>query len=143
MRTLDQKLNCIKNVIINAQKHVKAGDPPRIYSQYVRYALNEFTDINFYISDNAKGMKRKDVIHEHVIPDSPVMSKLLALDPLSKESILDIIKRYYVICVITKEEDRLLNAAGLRSKMPEGWSDISDSVFARYQKVGLSISRLS
>ncbi|NWO06817.1 MAG: hypothetical protein HLX50_14305 [Alteromonadaceae bacterium] len=119
---------------------MKAGDPTRIYYQYVRYSLDEFRDINFYISDAAKGLSRKDVIHEHVIPHSIVMSKLLALKSLSNEDIMGIIKSYYVICVITKEEDKRLNAAGLRTKMPDGWDDKSDSVFARYQRVDISIS---
>jgi hypothetical protein len=47
-----------------------------------------------------------------------------------------------VICVITKEEDKRLNASGLRSKMPDGWNDKSGSVFARYQRVGISICGL-
>lgn len=39
--------------------------------------------------------------------------------------------------VVTVEEDRALNAAGMRSRMPEGW-DRRD-VFARYRAVGIEV----
>jgi hypothetical protein len=141
MRTTEQKIECLKKAIINSQEHIRAKDPTRVYSQYIRYALDEFSSINFCTSGAAKGLKRKDVIHEHVVPHSIVMNKLLTLKSLTSENIMSVIKKYYVICVITKREDRLLTAAGLRSKMPEGWDEETSSVFARYEAVGISIFR--
>lgn len=139
MRTIEQKLECIKKAILNAQEHIQAGDPRRVYSQYLRYALDEVSDLNFCVSKAAKGLKRKDVIHEHVVPHSVVMEKLLSLDPLTHETIMTVIKKYYVICAITKEEDKKLNNEKLRTKMPEGWDENNGSVFARYEKVGISV----
>ena len=139
IRTLEQKLECIRKAISNAQEHIRAEDPRRVYSQYIRYALDEVSDLNFCRSNAARGLKRKDVIHEHVVPHSIVMSKLLSLDPLTHENIMSVINKYYVICAITKEEDKKLNAAGLRSKMPAEWDEKNDSVFARYEAVGISI----
>ena len=139
MRTMEQKIECIRRVILNAQDHIQAGDPKRVYSQYVRYALDEVSGINFCRSVKAKGLKRKDVIHEHVVPHLIVMDKLLSLDKLTNENIINVINKYYVICAITKEEDKKLNAAGLRSKMPKNWNDESGSVFARYETVGIDI----
>ena len=52
---------------------------------------------------------------------------------------MSVINKYYVICAITKEEDKKLNAAGLRTKMPPEWDEKKDSVFARYEAVGISI----
>jgi len=139
-RTEEQKLTCIKRAIFNAQEHVRANDPTRVYSQYVRYALDEVLDLNFYTSIEAKGLKRKEVVHEHVFPHSILLKKLLSLNPLTNENIMSVLQKYYVICAITKDEDKRLNAAGLRSKMPDGWND-NDSVFARYEheEVGISI----
>lgn len=139
MRTMEQKIECIRRVILNAQDHIQVGDPKRVYSQYVRYALDEVSGINFCRSVKAKGLKRKDVIHEHVVPHLIVMDKLLSLDQLTNENIINVINKYYVICAITKEEDKKLNAAGLRSKMPKNWNDESGSVFARYETVGIDI----
>ncbi len=131
-RSLEQKIDCIRRVIINAQDHIRVDDPKRVYSQYVRYALDEIKDMNYYESEAAQGLQRKDVVHEHVVPHSIVMEKLLLLDPVTNERILAFVRKYYVICAITKEEDRRLNRNGLRSKMPEGWDGENDSVFARY-----------
>ena len=110
-----------------------------MYSQYIRYALDEISDLNFCTSESAKGLKRKDVIHDHVIPHSIVMNKLLSLKEPSNESIMKVIKKFYILCAITKEEDGLLNSAGYRSKMPDGWNEEKDSVFARYESVGIIV----
>jgi len=141
VRTTEQKLNCIKRVIANSQEHIQSGDPKRMYSQYIRYALDEISELNFYTSEKAKGLKRKDVIHDHVIPHSIVMEKLLSLDPPTNEKIMAILKRFYILCAITKDEDKTLNAAGLRSKMPDGWNEETDSVFARYEAAGILVMR--
>lgn len=139
----DEKIECLKKVILNSLEHKRSNDPIRIYSQYIRYALDQFKDINFYRSIGAKGLKRKDVIHEHVVPHSIVMNKLLTLDSLTNEKIESVIRKYYVICEITREEDRLLSAKGLRSKMPHGWNEEKDSVFARYEEVGIKFSKIN
>jgi len=139
MRTTEQKLECIRKAVSNSKEHIKAKDPRRVYSQYIRYALDEVSDLNFCVSNAAKGLKRKDVIYEHVVPHSIVMNKLLSLDPLTHKNIMSVLEKYFVICAITKEEDKRLNSAGLRSKMPEGWNEHNDSVFARYETVGISI----
>jgi hypothetical protein len=39
--------------------------------------------------------------------------------------------------VVTVEEDRSLNAAGIRSRMPEGWD--GGDVVARYRAVGIEV----
>lgn len=138
MEDLDRKIDFIRRVIINCKNHINLDDPKRTYSQYLRYALDEVSDINFCTSKNAKGLKRKDIIYEHVIPHSIIMEKLFSIDPLTNENILKVLRKYYIICAITKEEDRLLNAAKLRSKMPDGWNEETGSVFARYESVGIS-----
>lgn len=142
MRTIEQRLECLRKAISNSKEHIRADDPRRIYSQYIRYALDEFVDLNFYTSTKADGLvSRKCVIHEHVIPHSIVMDKLLNLNLLTDENIMSVLNRFYVICRITKDEDRLLNVNGLRSKMPDGWDEKTGSVFARYEKVGISFLR--
>jgi N12 class adenine-specific DNA methylase len=139
MRTMKQKIECIRKAILNSQGHIQAGDPKRVYSQYIRYALDEVSDINFCRSVAANDLKRNDVIHEHVVPHSIVMNKLISLENLTHENIESVIKKFYVICAITKEEDKKLNTVGLRSKMPKYWNDKSDSIFARYELAGIKI----
>jgi len=139
MRTRDQKLDCIRRVLANSKEHIRHGDPKRMYSQYIRYALDEIADINFCTSEQAKGLKRKEVIYEHVVPHSIVMDKLLALNDLRNEKIFKVIEKFYIVCAITKEEDKRLSAAGFRSKMPDGWNADTDSVYARYNAVGIVV----
>lgn len=139
MRTIEQKLECIRKVVLNSKEHIRCGDPKRVYSQYIRYALDEISYLNFCTSKKAKGLKRKEVIHEHVVPHSIVMNKLLSLETLSDENIMRITGKFYILCAITKEENELLNAHGYRSKMPDGWNEETDSVFARYKAVGIEI----
>ncbi len=139
MRTIEQKLECLKAVICNSQRHVRAKDPRRIYSQYIRYALDEFVNLNLCSSVEARGLARKHIIYEHVVPHSIVMDRLLSLNQPTNDELLSVIRKFFIICTITREEDKRLNAAGLRSKMPEGWNDKSDSVYARYDAVGISI----
>lgn len=141
MRDMTQKLDCLRRVILNSKEHIKANDPKRIYSQYMRYAMDEFSKMNKCTSENASGANSKDVIHEHVVPHSIVMNKLLEIENLTNENILSVLQKYYVICDITREEDQLLNNAKLRSKMPRDWNEESDSIFARYEAVGISVRR--
>ena len=45
----------------------------------------------------------------------------------------------YAVAVITREENMRLNAAGLRSGMPDGWKS-GDKPRARWNTVGMEIS---
>ena len=138
-RTNQQNLECLKKAINNSKEHIRNGDPTRIYSQYLRYCLDEFARLNFCSSVKAKGLQRKDVVHEHVVPNSFIMNKLLSLEELTDESIMSVLQKFYIICKISKDEDKSLNRAGLRSQMPEDWDEENDSVYARYEQVGILI----
>lgn len=140
-RTHEENLECLKKVLINSLEHKRCSDPVRIYSQYIRYALEQFKNINFYESEYAKESKEKDIIHEHVIPFVVVRDKLLALNPLTIENIKSVINKYYFTCAVTTKEDHQLTENNLKSKMPEGWNEDKDSVFARYEEVGIKFTR--
>jgi hypothetical protein len=140
-RTHEEKLECLKKVLINSLEHKRSNDPVRIYTQYIRYALEQFKNINFYESENAKAPKGKGIIHEHIIPFVVVRDKLLALHPLTIENIKSVIDKYYFTCAVTTEEDDQLTANNLKSKMPKGWIEDKDSVFARYEEVGIRFTR--
>ena len=150
-RTLKQRLTCLQNAVQNAQKHRKAGDPKRMYSQYIRYALNEFDEQKerrfssdaLSLNPNRK-KKFPELVHDHMIPHAFVLNKLLSLKEPSHKALAKVINKYYQICVITKEEDQILNRQGLRSKMPESWNEIPGDRDARYKIAGIRLSpRLS
>ena len=137
-RTYQQKLECLRKAIINSKEHIRNGDPTRIYSQYLRYCMDEFSSQpDFQSSVEAKELKRKDVTLEHVVPHSFIMNKLLSLEELTNENIKSVIQKFHIICRITKDEDKRLNRSGLRSKMPDDWDEENGSLYARYEKVGI------
>ena len=53
--------------------------------------------------------------------------------------IAKLIKEKLFCALITKEEDALLSKAGLRNKMPEGWSFETGDMLARYRVVGIKM----
>ena len=126
---------------MNAQQHIRAGDPKRMISQYIRYALDQIRNEYLYVSKKAE--KPNDgIIRDHVVPHVIILKKLLALNPVSIEGVEDIIDRYYVICAITRDENKMLNDAGLKSKMPDGWEESrGQEPFARYDHVGIKYSK--
>ena len=72
---------------------------------------------------------------EHVVPQMEIVNMLMGLDPLSKSGVEKILKNYFHVMLVTKEEHQRLNSSGLRSKMPSNW-DRKD-VWARYNAVGI------
>ena len=49
------------------------------------------------------------------------------------ELVYNLISKYWVICTITKDEDKLLN----RTNMPNNWNE--RNLFARYDEIKLRI----
>lgn len=138
---LGPELAMLVMVIENAKKHKDLGHTTRIYSQYLRYAMDEFAYVNLHQSDEAKGKTKKEVVRDHVVPHSLVMDKLFAIKELNQNSVWRVIKKYYIICSITKEEDRKLSSKGFKSKMPNGWCENEENLFARYEEVGINYSK--
>ena len=75
--------------------------------------------------------------YEHRVPLRVIRDLIAAsgYDPLRAEEIL---KDYFQIVWITKEEDKVLKQHGLNSKMPAGWK-IGDAPDARYQEAGIKV----
>lgn len=82
------------------------------------------------------GLVRERLMKDHAIPVAVVRDMLFDEQPNSIEQIRAFMLKNYCIGIITDEEDRTLNAAGLRSRMPPGWT-IADGPFARYEAVGI------
>ena len=78
----------------------------------------------------------KNLRHEHVVPKNIVATRLRELAPVTREAIRSLFESLCIGAVVTKGEDKVLNAQGLRSRMPDGW-DGSD-VWARYRVAGIA-----
>jgi hypothetical protein len=76
--------------------------------------------------------------HEHTVPLSLLSEKVLSLETGDRETIRDTFRTHCRAALLTKEEDRKLSGAKLRSRMPPGWSSGED-VLARYSAVGIEL----
>jgi hypothetical protein len=61
----------------------------------------------------------------------------MALTVVTPETVRPVLEKFDVCAIITAEEDARLNAAGLQSRMPDGWDEIDP--LARYKAVGIEL----
>lgn len=93
---------------------------------------------------NALPSKAK--IAEHMIPFIVCLDAIKA-DPQKQSTkyirhILD--DGIFVRCIISAEENKRLNKAGLKQKMPKSWNGNldKDATFARYREVGIEVIKI-
>lgn len=79
----------------------------------------------------------KSLCHEHIVPKKVIIEKICGLKSPTKPKIREILERYCIGCVVTRDEDKELNKAGLRAQMPAGWN--GDDPWARYKSVGIQV----
>jgi hypothetical protein len=80
----------------------------------------------------------KRLTHEHTIPLSLLAKEVLNFETDDRESIRKIFSIHCRAALVTKEEDRKLNSAKLRSAMPSSWS-FGEEILARYSAVGIEL----
>lgn len=86
-------------------------------------------------SKSAIGKPLPDLDVEHVVPQMEIVNMLMDMKSLDKKSVESVLKTYFHVLLVTKDEHRKLNASGLRSKMPNDWDGVN--VWARYRAVGI------
>jgi hypothetical protein len=78
------------------------------------------------------------LIHEHAVPRN-LIRELIYQAPRSEEAIFKILDELSHAVIVTREEDRFLNRAGLKSHMPPGIDfPTPATVFARYHAIGVT-----
>jgi hypothetical protein len=82
------------------------------------------------------GLERSRLIKDHAIPVAVLRDMLFDEQPESINEVRAFLIRHYRFGIITSDEDAKLTSAGLRSRMPAGWST-ADGPFARYEMVGI------
>lgn len=81
--------------------------------------------------------EQKMLVHEHIVPKSIVIERLLQLLKPTPDSVNDLLTSYCIAAIVTRDEDALLNNFGLRSKMPMDWDE--RDVWARYKHAGIKL----
>jgi hypothetical protein len=103
-------------------------------SNHVSYSPGSGKKSAEYMSETAHElMKNGDflkLIHEHVVPVSVLCEKVMTLPNIGTESVAELIAKYTVRAVITKEDDDKLKQCGLNKGMPN--NSIDGDVFSRY-----------
>lgn len=98
---------------------------------------------NEYVSIEAENNGGK-VVKEHIIPIDVIKKMLMNLGPKATiKQIEKILYDFVLFATITKDEDKKLNNAGLKSKMPSdcyenGKLKKDFNKFSRYEKVGIN-----
>lgn len=96
------------------------------------------------IDTSGKRVERKDMTAEHVVP-LKVLRKVLRekynAGTLDRDWCNRFIDKYLIICLVTKEEDKMLNKKKLQDSMPKDWR-LDDSLtadpWARYRIAGIN-----
>jgi len=74
----------------------------------------------------------REIIYDHTIPLKVLLERLLNLDPIAASSVRQLLDEKLKACIITREEDQLLNRNGYRDATPD-----PNKVDARYEAVGI------
>ena len=86
-------------------------------------------------SKEAIGKNLTECDVEHVVPVMLIVNMLMDMNPISAEKVESILKKYWHVLLITKEEHQKLNSSGLRSTMPKDWD--KENIWARYEAIGI------
>jgi len=80
---------------------------------------------------------RNPFMYEHAVPAGVLRAELLGAGG-DEQRVSEILLEAGPVAVLLRTEDELLRAAGLGSRMPEGWR-IGDDPLARYHAVGIRL----
>lgn len=106
------------------------------------FKANKYHKCDFY-SESAldvlnNGKQSRNLVFEHVVPKSQYIQK--PCEDKAKKGILtldfveELVLKYWVIAVITKEEDELLS----KYQMPDTWD--GTNILARYEKANIKLT---
>lgn len=76
-----------------------------------------------------------ECVVEHAVPQMVIVNMLMDLDFLTNERIEQILRKYFRVCLVSKNEDALLRKNRLGSTMPDDWD--GQNIWARYETVGI------
>ena len=72
-------------------------------------------------SQAAVGKPLNELVVEHVVPQMHLVNSMMDMQPITTAEVLSLLKNHFAIMLVTIEEHAKLNAAGLRSTMPDDW----------------------
>lgn len=142
-----KRLELITEAVLYCQ-HVSAlGMPRSCFSKALRepifflwesYGKTKIQSAK-YRSLNSIGYKYGcgDLVYDHSIPFRILQEKLLEVTNPEPSTIQNLLDKYLVSCIITNDENRILNSCNLNNRMPPGWDGTEQ--LARYIASGISV----
>lgn len=148
LMTHAERLNLIKEAVLYCQKVSGLGMPSKCYAKALRepiFFLWELRNTNkkheaaLYRSRSSLELVagQGQLIYDHAVPFNYLQKELLLLNSVTTENVECILLRHGVACLITKDEDNMLNQSGLGRKMPDDWD--GNDCLARYRAIGIEI----
>lgn len=103
-------------------------------------STSKYCQGDFYSKQAYKKVQQKDftnLVYEHMVPKNKYIQKVCEEnaknETLTLEIILELLKKYWKIAIITKDEDKLL----LTKSMPKTWNE--NNIFLRYQEANIQL----
>lgn len=101
-----------------------------------KQALKELENLN----KNNKKFKYGDYFrHEHIVPRAVFINKIFETTNLNKIILKELFNKFMIGVVVTIKEDKALDSAGYRQKMPKEFNDHNSQEYnnewLRYKKV--------
>ena len=139
-------------LIVEAVKYCKKvkgmGMPASCYTKALREPIFFLWELRFtkkkieaaqYRSKAAVGMTygKGELMYDHCVPFNYLQDELLGIELITTDSVSKVLERHGATCLITKDEDKALNDAGLSQKMPRGWDEKNH--LARYHSVNIDV----
>lgn len=142
-----KRLELIAEAVRYCQRVKAMGMPATAYSKALREPIHFLWERRAgskaaaaqYLSRSAVSLSFGDrkLVYDHAVPFVYLQRNLLALEVVDESSIRVLLEQFNLIALITKDEDQLLNSAGLNRRMPKGWD--GNDPLARYKEVGIEI----
>lgn len=122
----------------------QAGRPHWFNNPCPQKHRNALMTVHFVSSTAARvlaGLYTERLVRDHAIPVAVIREILMNAHRPSDELVERYLRSFYRLGLITESEDERINAAGLRSRMPENWHP-HDGAFARYEAVGITAQQV-
>jgi hypothetical protein len=147
-----QRLDLIVEAVRYCQRVRELGMPASCYTKALREPIyflwtrrtgGRKEELARYRSRASVGRKygRGQLVFDHAIPFRYLQSELVELAEVTPEAVRTILEKRDVHVLITKSENKRLNAAGLQSKMPKNWDGVNP--LARYKATRIKLKENS
>ena len=78
-----------------------------------------------------------NVIADHAVPLSLMLDRIYSNSDWSTDQLVELVREYSTIVLITPDEDRALLESGLKKHMPQDWC--GKNILARYEHLGIKV----